>query len=145
MRKFYLSLFLLLTIMVGCNTSNDYLSGETFNLAYIPSPDSDQNVLENHQPFMTLNFEDGTVTREDGNQITGEYTLTDNKLVITFVNEKEELRVEFEKLMESEKEFSSYSTEISNVEPTEESEDIFHLANTRDKFSADLPIEFIKE
>jgi hypothetical protein len=146
LKKILIFFILALSISItGCSNSSDYLTGKTFNLAYPPDPTSNQDILENHEIFMTLSFKNGTVTREDGNEIQGEYTLNDDILTIEFEKEKETLNVEFGELTESEKDFVVFVTDVSNVTLDGDSSEIKYLSEVGNKLNEGLPIEFIEE
>ncbi|WP_411842509.1 hypothetical protein [Salinicoccus sp. HZC-1] len=145
MKKSLFSIFIFsLLFLMGCNNSND-LSGKTFDLAYPPGPLTEGDELEDQNVFMTLSFDNGKVTREDGNEIKGEYTLSEEALTITFKHDEEEFKVELDDFVKSEKEFSSYSAVVSDTMLEDPGEGLDHLIKLAHAFSDQLPIEFIEQ
>lgn len=76
-------------ILIGCNNSTDILSGRTFDLAYPPSPVSETNGEDAYNTFMTLSFDDGIITKKDGNEVQGVYALKEETITITFKHREE--------------------------------------------------------
>lgn len=131
-------------ILIGCNNSTDILSGRTFDLAYPPSPVSETNGEDAYNTFMTLIFDDGIITKKDGNEVQGVYALKEETITITFKH-REELKVEFDDFVKSDKKFSSYSAVVSNSLFDNADGDLNHLMDLSTDLSMQFPIEFIEE
>lgn len=114
MKKWLFFLLLLSVLLLSACTNSDDLAGKTFDVSSGPSPvDPDE-----YDSIMTLEFSDGNKVKNTmGYEDEGTYELIDDKLVILFENENESLEIEFT-LEENEKDFSTYSAEItdSNLE-----------------------------
>jgi major membrane immunogen (membrane-anchored lipoprotein) len=106
-RLFFLSI--LSVVLLSACSSNDELSGKTFDVSVISGP----NEPGKYSPIMTLEFLDGNEVKNKMGYEEGMYELKDDKLVIQFENENEYLEIEFT-LEESDKDFSEYSAEISD-------------------------------
>lgn len=146
LRKSILFLFACtLFLLTGCNNSNDILSGKTFDLAYPPGPLTETNTLEDHNVFTTLSFDNGTVIKEDGNEIQGEYELNKEVLSMTFKHDDEEYNVEFDNFAESDKEFSSYSAVVADSVYDTSDEGLNYFMGIANDFSTQVPIEFIEQ
>ncbi|HSI66802.1 MAG TPA: hypothetical protein VK947_05260 [Planococcus sp. (in: firmicutes)] len=110
MKKWLFFLLLLVVLLLSACSGNDELSGKTFDVSEV----SPVNYPDELFPIMTLEFSAGNrVKNTMGYEDEGTYELMDDKLVIQFENENESLEIEFT-LEESEKDFSTYSAEISD-------------------------------
>ncbi|RLL48415.1 hypothetical protein D8M04_03910 [Oceanobacillus piezotolerans] len=148
MSKRFVFLFLLLSsvlLVTACN-DNDELSGKTFEVAYTPVLQEEIDNPSNYKPIMTLNFlNDNAVTNTIGGE-EGEYKFADDVLVVNFKNEKEKLEIKFIDFIESDKDFSAYSSSIGDAKLTiEDTEQISRLNNLSSKITKDMPIEFIEK
>lgn len=150
MRKIYLVLFIaLLSVLLVTACSNDSnnneLSGKTFKLG-MHDPNKDIDNPSSYKPIMILDFlDDNIVTNTKGNE-EGTYELNKDTLVINFENENEELKIEFADFNDSDKEFSAYSTSISDIEfKIEDNEHVSYLEKLYIDISKDTPIEFIEK
>lgn len=145
MKKILSSLFLLFIMLAAGCSSDDELSGRTFDLAYPPGPVSEDDGMEDHNVFMTLSFYDGKVVREDGNEVEGKYTLNDETLSILFEHDEETLNVEFDEFNESDKTFSAYNAIVSNAALDKSEGELSHLMTLGNEFSMQFPVEFIEK
>ena len=113
MKKQLIFLLLLAILLLSACSNSDELSGKTFDVSVMwISPDS---TSENYKPLMILEFLDGDIVKNTLSSDEGTYELKDDKLMILFENENEYLEAEFA-LKESDKEFSTYSAEISDLD-----------------------------
>jgi hypothetical protein len=118
MKKRFIYLLLLAFLLLSACSNSDVLSGKTFDVSVLSiSPDSTSldSTSENYQPLMILEFLNGNSVKNMLDEEVGTYELKDDKLVVLFENENEYLEVEFS-LKESDKEFSTYSAEISDLD-----------------------------
>ncbi|SHG86344.1 hypothetical protein [Ornithinibacillus halophilus] len=113
MKKWLFFLLLLVVFLLSACSNNDELSGKTFDISVVAMSPNDTSA--NYTPVMTLEFSDGNKVKNTRDDEEGVYELKEDKLVILFKNENEHLEVEFT-LKESDKEFSEYSAEISDLD-----------------------------
>lgn len=109
MKKWLFSPLLLVVLLLSaCNNSDD-LSGKTFDVSVGPSPVNP----DKYDSIMTLEFSDGNTVKNTMGYEEGTYELKEDNLALLFKNENESLEIEFT-LEESDKDFSTYSAEISD-------------------------------
>ena len=109
MKKWLFFLLLLVVLLLSACSDNDELSGKTFDFSVMSSPVNP----DKYDSVMTLEFSDGNTVKNTMGYEEGTYELKEDKLVLLFENENESLEIEFT-LEESEKDFSTYSAEISD-------------------------------
>ncbi|MFD2629523.1 hypothetical protein [Oceanobacillus kapialis] len=110
MKKGFIILIAVLSILIITACSHDELSGKTFDVSVVGSPNEPSNL----HSIMTLEFSDGNKVKNKMGYEEGSYELQDDKLVIQFENENELLEIEFA-LKESDIESSQYAAEIINL------------------------------
>jgi major membrane immunogen (membrane-anchored lipoprotein) len=118
MKKRFIFLLLLVFLLLSACSNSDEFSGKTFDVSVMSiSPDSTSlgSTSEDYQPLMILEFLNGNIVKNQLDEEEGTYKLKDDKLVVLFENENEYLEAEFT-LKESDKEFSTYSAEISDID-----------------------------
>lgn len=105
-----LSLFLTVT---GC--SSDSLSGKSFGVSNLIINPLDGSEVSTD--FMTtFKFNRGTVTQTNDSEITGSYTLDEDRLKITFTNDHEELTMVFSPLSDTDIRDNTYQTELIHTD-----------------------------
>lgn len=144
MKKCLVVFVALLSILFisACSEDSNNLSGRTFKIANTPVLQEDLDNPDKYPGVVTLEFlDDNVVTMID---TEGTYELNGEELVLHFENENENLEITFSDFKESEKDFSTYSTIISNRElKMEDYSELSHLEVLANKLSEDMPIEFI--
>lgn len=139
MFKRLIFLSLLFVLLLSACSNKDELSGKTFDVSVVGSPNEPFNL----DSIMRLEFSDGNVTTKAMNGAEGTYELKDDNLVIQFENENESLEIEFT-FKESNIETSEYAAEI--IDSDFQIEDSEQVSNYKD-FYFDLPshVEFIEK
>ncbi|MFD1453492.1 MULTISPECIES: hypothetical protein [Oceanobacillus] len=133
--------FLSVFFISACSNDSNSLSGKTFKVANTPVFQED---IDKYPVVVTLEFLDDNAVRTIDTE--GTYHLNDDELVINFENENENLEITFSEFKESEKDFSTYSTIISNRElQVEDHSKLSRLEVLANKLSEDMPIEFIEK
>lgn len=147
MKKWFALIVSLFIILISaCNSDNDELFGKTFNIAYTPVAQDDIDDPGKYNSIMTLKFSKGNVVSNQIDDTKGTYELSENQLVVNFENESEKLKITFDDFKNSEKDFSSYSTLISNSEiHIDDSSQVSQFKVLTNKISENMPIEFIKK
>ncbi|MEK4299866.1 hypothetical protein MKY30_10790 [Oceanobacillus sp. FSL W8-0428] len=136
--------FLSVFSISACSNDSNSLSGKTFKVANTPVFQEDIDKLDKYPVVVTLEFLDDNAVRTIDTE--GTYQLNDDELVINFENENENLEITFSEFKESEKDFSTYSTIISNRElQVEDHSKLSRLEVLANKLSEDMPIEFIEK
>lgn len=136
--------FLSVFFISACSNDSNSLSGKTFKVANTPVFQEDIDKLDKYPVVVTLEFLDDNAVRTIDTE--GTYQLNDDELVINFENENENLEITFSEFKESEKDFSTYSTIISNRElQVEDHSKLSRLEVLANKLSEDMPIEFIEK
>ncbi|MHA6253314.1 hypothetical protein [Oceanobacillus sp. CAU 1775] len=146
MKKLIIFPILLFVLMLAACNDDDELSGQTFDIAYIPSPISQENFdnPNRYDSIMTLAFSNGKVDTDSINFKKGTYALEDGQLTVHFEDDNESLKIEFW-VNESDKDFSMYSAKIHHAEyQISDSEQISRFKNLSLKLHKDVPIEFLK-
>ncbi len=136
--------FLSVFFISACSNDSNSLSGKTFKVANTPVFQEDIDKLDKYPVVVTLEFLDDNAVRTIDTE--GTYQLNDDELVVNFENENENLEITFSEFKESEKDFSTYSTIISNRElQVEDHSKLSRLEVLANKLSEDMPIEFIEK
>ncbi|OZU87066.1 hypothetical protein CIL03_18745 [Virgibacillus indicus] len=147
MNKQFIFPILLFVFLLSACTSEDELSGQTFDVAYIPGPVSQEDFdnPNRYDSIMTLEFLDGKVITNSIDYKKGTYELIDDELIVHFESDNEYLKIEF-KVNESDKDFSKYSATIHNAEyEITDTEQISRFKNLTNRLIKDMPIEFLRE
>lgn len=146
MKKGFVVLMALLSVFFisACSDDSNILSGKTFDVAYTPVLQEDMDNPDKYPSVVTAQFSnDNVVTMND---TEGTYELNEDILVVNFENENEKLEITFNDFKESEKDFSMYSTIISDRElQKEDSSQLSHFEVLADNLSENMPIEFIEK
>lgn len=148
MKKWYVIpiLFLTLLFISACSIERDNLAGKIFNIAYTPVLEEDISDPNNYDSIMAIKFLNENAVINTIDDTKGVYELHENMIIINFENENEKLKIEFTDFRESERDFSSFSTLINNIElEIKDPEKILKLKELAYKLSEKLPVEFIEK
>lgn len=104
-------LLLLSVFLMSACSSDDILSGKTFDVSVVGSP-TDPGYL---QTIVTLEFSDENTFKNTRGNEEGTYELSGDKLLILIEDENEKVEIEFT-LKESDKELSEYSAELTHAD-----------------------------
>lgn len=147
-KKWFVVFIALLSVFFvsACSDDSNKLSGKTFNVAYPPVLKEDVDHPNRYDSIMVLKFSDDNVVSNTIDDTEGTYELNEDVLVINFENENEKLKINFIDFKESEKDFSTYTTLISNPElHVEDASQVKHFQGLAFRLSENHPIEFIEE
>lgn len=139
-KRLVFTLLLFVLFFTACN-SGDELSGKTFKVAY-SSPLVESEDPNGYNTMITVEFLDGKVIIDS---IEGTYQFNGDILTLNFENENEDLEINFT-VKNSDKEFSEYAAEISEVTfEMENTEKVSYFKNLVSKLNKNIPVEFIEK
>lgn len=146
MKRIIFPALLFLILLSACN-KKDELSGQTMNIAYVPAHPSFPEYVDDpkrYHPLMTLEFLDGNVANETLHDHKGSYELNDDNLIVLFERDDESIEIEFI-IKDSDKDFSKYAAQISDVNFEKDPGIVSHFDNLFFSLDKSSPIEFLPQ
>ncbi|WP_047988072.1 hypothetical protein [Alkalihalobacillus pseudalcaliphilus] len=144
MRKWRLVVLLLIVMVLSACTTNDELSGKSFDMGAAPPLEEELTNQNSYQLLTTLEFLDGVVTASILPGEEGTYERTGDVLTVKFENGHEYLSIIFDEFQESDKEFSAYSAYISDYESGALHDDTIKKFNLlTNKIDKNMSLEFL--